>query len=893
MESFISSLPKPPGLGEKNDSEYDVLNHDSRESNKVVPESNLAVEVPSNSNMTADSQLISPTTSLIKTTGAVRSTSITTQPPTGNYNKNQRSPPPIHPSQQRRQTPRNSFGTTNSTSSNRPIPKIPQNSRPLPINTQSKSVPIKSMYQSPSNGGDHGISSLEDYILTNNQLAIPSRKRSISTHSGDDNRQLNFGDILNQVAEQQESRQRSYSSMSHKMFENSPHGIDNNGTRGKMRTHSRSKSDISQMLLVGKNIENEKKQIDGIKTDGKHGTMGQVQTPDTAESQPLGFAMERFLQSIKMHPQGLIDVEKGPEALKAVAPAGIIVNRADPMSANILQDNDSDDSMISSYDSGPIISIQENNNLKENENDIFNSLFPEDEYKNLDDESPSDGSIFEDTIGLEQIEKEALKMSLSISPPDSDMDTYHKCDKAEEDQRNKNRSNSISYPSEDGDVHALYQTSTNKDESDLQNIQNRFRPAMMQKLSTRSLSGEQDHPFVDGFEYDKYDYMPNHSPHENINKNSKRSRQSKKKSRRHRKNHSRGLSRTSESSNYFRQNDRPLQKYKGYSHDGSSHLISSYGDNYGSTYGETDIKGSSPRHLFYGGHNHNYDDGVYPQTSDIVPREVTLNQHFTFNDIEAKLINHQGGVQKLPYHSHAYKKKGHRRVNSIMESVFSSVRSESTEDIEADRLDSKRYTDGGVLERAFPERLFALLVTFTVEIPILVMLGGGRNKLCDHMGRSRFYLLLAFLPIIFSLSGNTVLQSNSLTTRAIKHRHIKKASFSHWLSTEVCTSVLLGGGIGLFMGILAYQASNGDFRFAFSITIAQLLSVAIAGFTGCLSPIASNLFFHQDSGKWVGLLETAVQDVITCAVVIIVVIATYVWSGEVADVNDRCSDLEI
>mmetsp|Transcript_18444 Transcript_18444/g.27661 ORF Transcript_18444/g.27661 Transcript_18444/m.27661 type:complete len:155 (+) Transcript_18444:1069-1533(+) len=84
-------------------------------------------------------------------------------------------------------------------------------------------------------------------------------------------------------------------------------------------------------------------------------------------------------------------------------------------------------------------------------------------------------------------------------------------------------------------------------------------------------------------------------------------------------------------------------------------------------------------------------------------------------------------------------------IDEIMESVFSSVRSLSTEDIQADINDCDKYLESGVMKRAFPERFIALLVTLFIEIPVLLMISGGSSKLCALIGRSRYQLLISIL----------------------------------------------------------------------------------------------------------------------------------------------------
>jgi len=68
--------------------------------------------------------------------------------------------------------------------------------------------------------------------------------------------------------------------------------------------------------------------------------------------------------------------------------------------------------------------------------------------------------------------------------------------------------------------------------------------------------------------------------------------------------------------------------------------------------------------------------------------------------------------------------------------------------------DADDYLAMGVLARAFPERFSALVVTLLVEIPTLFIISGGSDQLCQLIGRRRYQLLIAFLPLTSAISGN-------------------------------------------------------------------------------------------------------------------------------------------
>lgn len=209
-------------------------------------------------------------------------------------------------------------------------------------------------------------------------------------------------------------------------------------------------------------------------------------------------------------------------------------------------------------------------------------------------------------------------------------------------------------------------------------------------------------------------------------------------------------------------------------------------------------------------------------------------------------------------------------------------------------------------QRAFPERLVALLITLVIEIPVLFMITGGSDRLCKVIGRHRYQLLMAFLPLASAISGNCGLQGSSLTTRAISHSHVTKKTYMKWLRSEVEASCCLGVVMGFVIGISAYFASNFDAAFGVTIGIGQFVSILTAGFTGTVAPLLFSFIFHRDSGKWSGEvsssnchmhfdsfshegltifcndsgpLETAIQDIMGSFAMIILSYYLILWLG--------------
>jgi Mg/Co/Ni transporter MgtE len=184
----------------------------------------------------------------------------------------------------------------------------------------------------------------------------------------------------------------------------------------------------------------------------------------------------------------------------------------------------------------------------------------------------------------------------------------------------------------------------------------------------------------------------------------------------------------------------------------------------------------------------------------------------------------------------------------------------------------------------------ALTVTLILEIPVLLMISGGSQSLCTLIGRSRYQLLVGFLPLTSAISGNVGLQASTLTTRAISHSHVTTQSFLPWLFSEIGAACYLATGMGVLLGSLAYFASGMDVAFGFTIMFAQFVSIITAGLTGTLAPLLFSFIFKRDSGKWGGPLETAIQDIVGSFAMVVLSyrILTLIGPGPI-DPSDVCT----
>lgn len=228
-------------------------------------------------------------------------------------------------------------------------------------------------------------------------------------------------------------------------------------------------------------------------------------------------------------------------------------------------------------------------------------------------------------------------------------------------------------------------------------------------------------------------------------------------------------------------------------------------------------------------------------------------------------------------------------LNSLYESVFSDIRSESTATRVSISNEAEAYLGCSVFKRAFPERMVALVVTLVFEMPTLFFISGGSDRLCGLIGRTKYTSLIALLPIVSAISGNVGLQASTLTTRAISHGQVKVGNYASWLTKEIRAALYLGLAMGVVTGSIAFLMGGFSFAFALSIFTAQFVGILTAGCTGTLAPLLFTFIFERDSGKWGGPLETAVQDVVGSFAMIVISYRIMLLFGpyEIAP-NDVC-----
>jgi len=272
-------------------------------------------------------------------------------------------------------------------------------------------------------------------------------------------------------------------------------------------------------------------------------------------------------------------------------------------------------------------------------------------------------------------------------------------------------------------------------------------------------------------------------------------------------------------------------------------------------------------------------------------RLFSSNNYFSQNNNEALQIPPYSNQPTILQSTLSTTHHRHRRSSmaAICDDIMASIRLRSVSDYQVEENESNVYFKSTCWKRVFPERFTALLVTLAVEIPVLLMIAGGSDQLCHLIGRRRYQLIMAFLPLCCAISGNCGLQCSTLATRGITHNHITHVTFSSWLLKEIVASLLLGVGMGCVLALFAFQASGFDFIFAITIGFSQIVSIVSSSITGSIAPLFFNILFQNDAGKWSSLLETAVQDIVGCFTMVVLSYKMLVLLGPRAiEIGDTC-----
>ncbi len=125
---------------------------------------------------------------------------------------------------------------------------------------------------------------------------------------------------------------------------------------------------------------------------------------------------------------------------------------------------------------------------------------------------------------------------------------------------------------------------------------------------------------------------------------------------------------------------------------------------------------------------------------------------------------------------------------------------------------------------------------------------------------AQFTALAVLLPVVAGQSGNTGAQALAVTMRGLALREIRVSQWLRVGGKELSVGVLNGVAVALVTGIAVYLWS-GSVGLAAVITIAMVLSMAIAGLAGAGIPMVLTTL-GQDPAQAASIVLTTVTDVV-------------------------------
>lgn len=202
---------------------------------------------------------------------------------------------------------------------------------------------------------------------------------------------------------------------------------------------------------------------------------------------------------------------------------------------------------------------------------------------------------------------------------------------------------------------------------------------------------------------------------------------------------------------------------------------------------------------------------------------------------------------------------------------------------------SKKYLQSTSWQRAVSERSLPLALTVLLELPVVLMIAGRSDSLFIHLGRSTFVSWICLLFLGNALSGSVGLQTSSLTAHAIACGQVTLQNYGRWLRQEIGATSIIGLGIGTFLGLVALALSRGNLWFGVTMMLSQTCGILTAGVTGALIPPLVALGSNSRASRWTGLLETALQDLISTYVMVVLSYKLLGQWGQVSvDSSDAC-----
>ncbi|KAA3662105.1 MAG: magnesium transporter [Calditrichaeota bacterium] len=121
-------------------------------------------------------------------------------------------------------------------------------------------------------------------------------------------------------------------------------------------------------------------------------------------------------------------------------------------------------------------------------------------------------------------------------------------------------------------------------------------------------------------------------------------------------------------------------------------------------------------------------------------------------------------------------------------------------------------------------------------------------------------VLAVFLPVVAGQSGNTGSQALAVTMRGLALREIRTRHWFRVARKELIVGFLNGFAVALTTAVIVFFWA-GSFGLAVVITVAMVVSMAVAGFSGAVIPIMLKAF-GQDPAQSSSIILTTVTDIV-------------------------------
>lgn len=207
-----------------------------------------------------------------------------------------------------------------------------------------------------------------------------------------------------------------------------------------------------------------------------------------------------------------------------------------------------------------------------------------------------------------------------------------------------------------------------------------------------------------------------------------------------------------------------------------------------------------------------------------------------------------------------------------------------------DELASYRYAHSGIIERALSKRTLSLFLSLFLLLPLFLVILVGGSKICPLIGRTKYRLFLAILPMSATLGGNTALESNFTSRTDLYNLKYSKSAFVGYFVNEVGKAVPLAIITGIVMAMFAYVSSGMNAIFSLAIGVAQIFTILSAATVGISAPaLLISILGYRNAEMFGESLVTIVQDTVGGFIMIHLSHLLFMMFPIVVSHSDTCS----